>query len=287
VLRAYAPDPAPYRSSQAPAWLNELDFSVGQQHLRMGTRSLPADQWLVADEHAARELALRRRLLTEQRPLVFACTPLAEAAAGETAELVEHAVGRLAEDDHPLVRAARSVQEDLCLMVHHHGAWHLEGAALCFPSLWLLGEKLGRPLSMVHEPVAHYAEELSSRVDTFFDRLAPDRVVWRRNFSIWPELWLWAPCTSFDGMASDASELWIRSERQTLRRLPRSGAVLFTIRVQVTPTAVLSGRPDRAGDLAEWLSSPVGAERRRQLGSASEGLLARLREIAAGDESTI
>jgi dimethylamine monooxygenase subunit A len=282
VLRAYAPDPSHYRSSAAPAWLDELDLSVAEQHLRMGTRSLPAEQWLLSDEHAAEELALRRRLLREQRSLVFACTPHAEAAAREAAELVRQTIGALIEDDHPLARAGGSVQEDLCLVVHHHGAWHLEGAVLCFPSLWMLGEKLGRPLSNVHEPVAHYAEELSARVDTFFDRLPSDRLVWRRNFSVWPELWLWAPCTSFDeAFGGSPSDLWIRSERQTLRRLPQTGTILFTIRVQVTPVAVLADRPDRALDLATWLASPAGAERRRQLGAASAPLAAWLRDRAA------
>ncbi len=159
----------------------------------MGTRSLPASDWLVVDTHAAEEIALRRRLIAEQRELVFSCTSRAEAAAIEAAELIGGAVGDLGEDEHPLIRAGRQVQEDLCLVVQHDGIWHLEGAVLCFPSLWVLAEKMGRPLAMVHEPVAHYAEELSPRVDTFFDRLAPDRLVWRRNFSIWPVLWLWAP----------------------------------------------------------------------------------------------
>ena len=33
--------------------------------------------------------------------------------------------------------------------------------------------------------------------------------------------------------------MWLRVERQTLRRLPRSGAVLFTIRTYITPIATV------------------------------------------------
>jgi Protein of unknown function (DUF3445) len=40
----------------------------------------------------------------------------------------------------------------------------------------------------------------------------------------------------------------LRVERQTLRRLPRSGAIVFTIRVYMTPLAVLG--PGEAGRLA-------------------------------------
>jgi hypothetical protein len=67
--------------------------------------------------------------------------------------------------------------------------------------------------------------------------------------------------------------LWIRSERQTLRRLPASGAILFTIRVQMTPLTALTQRPDRARDLAAWLRAPIGDLRRRELGTRCAPLL--------------
>jgi hypothetical protein len=179
---------------------------------------------------------------------------------------------------HPLERAAAGVQEDLCLMVHHHGAWHLEGAVLCFPSMWVLSEKIGRPTTLVHAPVPHYADELSARVDTFFDRLTPAKPVWRRNFSLWPTNALWAPCHRLES-AAELDSWWVRSERQTLRRLPRSGAILFTIRVQMTPLSTLERRPDRARDLAAWLSAPIGESRRRELGALAVPLLEWLTQV--------
>jgi hypothetical protein len=158
-------------------------------------------------------------------------------------------------------------------MVCHDGAWHLEGAVLCFPSTWSLAEKLGGTATRIHAPVRHYADELSDRVDTFFDRLAPGKLVWRRNVSLWPACLLWVPHhaidpTLWDAPASDPSAplLWVRSERQTLRRLPDTGAILFTIRVQMAPLSILSTRPDRARDMALWLRSPSGEARRLQLG---------------------
>jgi dimethylamine monooxygenase subunit A len=129
----------------------------------------------------------------------------------------------------------------------------------------------------VHAPVAHYAEELGGRVDRFFDRLAPGKPVRRRNLSLWPACLLWVPTSRIDGELWDPPSndpavpgLWLRSERQTLRRLPRSGAILFTIRVQMAALAALADRPDRAGDLAMWLRSPGGESRRRELGPRLE-----------------
>jgi hypothetical protein len=152
-----------------------------------------------------------------------------------------------------------------------------------------LSEKLGRPLHAVHEPVPHYAEELSTRVTTFFDRLTPGKPVWRRNLSLWPCCLLWMPTTTIDRTLWDrapadpaAPRLWLRSERQTLRLLPASGAILFTIRVQMAPLSVLSGRPARARDLAAWLRGAGGENRRDQLGELLGPDLAWLDSIATG-----
>ncbi len=300
VLRAYAPDPDLYTPARPPAWLDEVDLSVGAGHARMGTRTLSEGAWLLQDELARDELLLRRRLLAEQRDQVFACTQRAEKPAQEVGDLVDRwlALHGAGSDDlpatrevHPLARTGARVQEDLCLMVHHDNAWRLEGAVLCFPSLWLLGEKLGRPTALVHEPVPYYAEELSQRVDTLFDRLPPGKLVWRRNVSVWPTLLLWAPChelepalyaaTGAEAGAEGAPPWWIRSERQTLRRLPDTGAILFTIRVQTVPIAVLADRPDRARDLAAWYRAPIGEVRRGQLGAHTDDLLTWLDHTSA------
>jgi dimethylamine monooxygenase subunit A len=301
LLRSYAPDPELYWPVDTPSWLDELDLSVTDAHARMGTRALTEDRWLLRDHLAPDELLLRRRLLAEQQAHVFACSPHAEEPAREVDQLVErwldthapghapgHAPDPAGDTDHPLARAGGRVQEDLCLMVHHDDAWRLEGAVLCFPSLWRLSEKLGLPTALVHAPVPYYAEELSQKVDTLFERFPAGKVVWRRNVSVWPALVLWAPCHTLDpSLYADAlprdevPPLWIRSERQTLRRLPDSGAILFTIRVQTVPIAVLAERTDRARDLASWFRAPIGAVRRGQLGTHLEPMLAWLDQVSA------
>ena len=55
----------------------------------MGTRALPAADWLVRDDLARTEIALRRRLLAEQREHVLACRAFAEEAATETGRLMD------------------------------------------------------------------------------------------------------------------------------------------------------------------------------------------------------
>jgi hypothetical protein len=125
-----------------------------------------------------------------------------------------------------------------------------DAASLCFPSYWRLGDKVGRPLGDVHGPVAHYADELAAKVDAFLARLRPDRPVWRRNWSVHDDPAYFLPDPTPPRQVEPPEGLWLRSERQTLRRLATPDAVLFTIRTQQVPLDALAERPDVAHRLA-------------------------------------
>lgn len=239
----------------APAWLDELPVQPGPPWLAMATRTLDPAAWLIVDDDRDRDLVRKQVLLAERPGEVFAAldTPAVAAASVEVLDLVLEATGAavVPPDLHPLDAAGRLVQEDLCLMVLRDGAPHLDAASLCFPSYWRLADKLARPMAAVHAPVAHYGTELATKVDTFLQRLRPDRPVWRRNWSVHddPSYFLPGPTPLRDVVPPEG--LYLRSERQTLRRLTRADAVLFTIRTQQVPLAVLAERPDVAHRLAE------------------------------------
>jgi hypothetical protein len=108
--------------------------------------------------------------------------------------------------------------------------------------------------------VAHYDSELSDRVDRLHDRLTVDRPVWRRNWFVSPtdELHLPAEPQGLvipSEIGPDGTPMWIRSERQTLRLLPRTGAILFTSRVQLAPLGVLRERVDLARKMLDTVRS--------------------------------
>ena len=212
-------------------------------------------------------MALKRQLLAERPDEVFAARPGSEAAATEVLELIgawlaAHPPGDRAAPMgtdstglHPLDRAGRLVQEDLCLLMPTDGRYLLEAASLCFPSHWRLSEKLGRSVGAIHGPVHHYGAELEAKVDTFFERLRPDRPVVRRNLSIHShdDLFRPEPHESPESFAPDVTgldQVWLRSERQTLVRLAPTGAVLFTIKTQQCPVSVLAQRREVAWALA-------------------------------------
>lgn len=250
-------------------WIDEIAWPAdGPPWLAMGLARIRPQQWLLPDARRAVELAERAELLDRSHRTVFAALDGTDVAAAETLATVlawerEHAVD-LAEVPvdgslNPLEAAGRRTQEDLVVMVPHGDQYHLDAAVLCFPSHWQLLDKLGGSATAIHRPVPGYGHELAHKVDRFLDRLRPDVIVARRNWSVHDDDQLHAPYPPVDPapVSADAvgSSLWLRSERQTLRRLPDSGAVLFTIRVQQAPFSAFVEHPVAAGRLARRLDA--------------------------------
>jgi len=193
-------------------------------------------EWLVRDEEGKEQIALKQRLLAERHDDVFNALPATEDACSEILDEIGIGNRPLFRRVHPLEEAALLVQEDLCVLVD--GV--LVAGCVCFPSHWRLADKIGRPVTEIHARVPGYDTELASKVDTFLARLPRDTVMARRNFTIHERADLFAPDIP-PLLGVPPSEQWLRSERQTLSRLPETGAVLFTIRTQQTQLGGLSG----------------------------------------------
>lgn len=243
-------------TSAAP-WLDELSFEPGPPWHAMGTRALPEGRWLLADEHRPADLARKQALLDTAHDLVAGARAGSEEATREAARLVA-ATAAAPLDPHrqPLEAAALLVQEDLCVLNRAAEGWVLVAGVVCFPSMWRLPDKLALHVTAVHGPVPAYEAELAERVDRFLDRLRPERPVWRRNWLLHDsnELHLPDPPVPHP-RRSVPGDLWLRSERQVLRRLPETGAILFTIRTQQAPLAVLARRPELAAAMAGAIRS--------------------------------
>ncbi|KAF4305565.1 hypothetical protein GTA08_BOTSDO06176 [Botryosphaeria dothidea] len=166
-----------------------------------------------------------------------------------------------------LVVAAKLVQDDVILMVERDdGQFHLDAGAVCLPGFWRLREKFGLSLDELHfeAGVPHYEQKLRKSMNRFFKSMTPEKAVTRNNFFIqiddglhWShrmgdqngdEVASWATADSAD---LKLEEIYFRSERQTLRRLPRSGALMFTVRTYFEPVTVIAKEPHVPGRLAE------------------------------------
>ncbi|KAA9009509.1 DUF3445 domain-containing protein [Histidinibacterium aquaticum] len=209
--------------------------------------------WITVDGAYAAQIAERARLMAERPGEVLCVTEGAEPAV---AELVATVRAALVEDprfsvDGEIVRCpdGRAVRlgpgaglpelgailaEDLCLLEKRGEEHVLIAAALCFPAGWTLAEKIGRPLSRIHRPVPPYDDEIARRVQRFFDAARPGRPLWRANlhgYSV-PDLFL--PQREDEPKTKvQAEPRYLRSERQTVLRLPESEAVLFAIHTTV------------------------------------------------------
>jgi dimethylamine monooxygenase subunit A len=222
----------------------------------------PAD-WLMRDATFAAQMAARDALIAERPGEVMALLPGAEAAAVELLEVVLAAVARdpgyavgtdavirpdgvtVALSGDPVATAGRLVQEDLLILDRPDDAaeHRLAGGVLCFPARWSLAQKMARGLLGVHRPVPFYADALGARVQRLFDAIRPERPLWRANWVLHNDPALFHPAREEEKGRRDirAPRLWLRVERQSLLRLPRTGAVVFGIRTFCAPLDRLTG----------------------------------------------
>ena len=281
-----------------PAWLDDMRLEPAPPFVTMGTRSLDLERWLTVDGDRDADLTYKARLLALTRSTVAGAvsperadsmTPADEALRLIREWLTDRGITPATPvgDEHPLIEAARLVQEDLAIMQRIDGLWVLTAGVVCFPSHWTVSDKIGLPLDGIHVPVAHYESELSERVDRFHDRLMPQSPVWRRNWSVIPTSELHLPAYGYpwkvvDSIHADGSPMHIRSEYQTLRRLPESGAILFTIRIQRAPLGVLRQRRDLAAKMLAAIETWDAPKRRyASTGSTLDALADWLRPIAS------
>ena len=222
--------------------------------------------------------------------------------AREGPRVTVHPTGTVIDNDDPgdvpLAAAARLVQEDLVLMREGAGGYRIAAAALCFPSSWSLAEKFGKAMPEIHEGVPGFNDtRMGAMVARIFDNLPVDRPSWRLNWSLYPgpELHNPRPRIIDPDRLVDEEEtgaLHVRVERQTLRRLPTSGDILFTIRVHHDPVAAFAGHP-RGRELARGLREQLLALDEAQAAykgltavrSRIAELLARLSDTARDDGS--
>ena len=214
-----------------------------------GTQPLDPSHWIERDEKADAEIAYRRRLISERRNAVFAQTSGSEPAQAELyAALTAHLGTDGPPDPSPLVRAGSMVQEDFCILEQREAGaeYILSAAILCFPSRWSLAEKIGHPLTAIHDPVPDYTDGVGKRVNRLFEAIKPAHPLWRANWTVHSSDELHQPSDDFRAASDPNAPLYIRVERQTFIRLPKTQAVIFGIRTYIDPLTTLS-RDEAAG----------------------------------------
>ena len=249
----------------------------------MGLRSLDESVWLERNDQFDEDIALKRHLYETQFEQVFQSNEQGLAGSLETFELIANHLEIDAPADveesesHPLIQASLLVQEDLCIMSNVNNQWKLTAASVCFPSRWDLKQKINTDLFQIHHTVPHYEQRIGAATDAMFYKFTEDRPVWRLNWTILNRPDLYQPASSHNAeqdseidqlvnvqrfaetqnqsdLAEFAAHHYLRIERQTLRCLPSSKDVLFTIRTYVDSLANLAiEHPEFQSNLGETL----------------------------------
>lgn len=250
-------------------WRERGSVVDGEFRWRLGIRPLDLANWIEFGSDSEGHdgwLADKARILADHHAIAFATLDDIEPEANEIANavvdhLVEHAPDRPRDIDpslHPLDGAGRLVPEDLVVMVEREGRLVFGGGSVCFPNRWDLRSKLGRTMAEVHAPVADLNQQLDTNIDQFLARLRPERPFWRLGWGIIDVADGFTP-TDDSGPPRpadpDPSEMFVRVERETLRRFPDTNCVLFTIRTYVAPLTSVIAEADSAGPLAAALDA--------------------------------
>ncbi len=247
--------------------------------LKMGLAKLTESEWLQPDP----DLAARAQGFSVF-PDGIQLTPASQAPGAELAAMLGVTGG--------LPGAAASHHEDMCLLIRlpDEEQYRLIGAAVAWPSDWTPADKVGLSLRAVHESIDGYSDQLARGVDHLMASLKPGVIFGRANWFIAAtnaKHWVAdPPDEAFAQVTADnaGETLFVRSERQTLRRLPDTGAIVFTIGIYIAPLGELSWENQQR--LATTMTALIDGEgERRGAGAYAPALIGyadRQREITEG-----
>lgn len=164
-----------------------------------------------------------------------------------------------------LIDLVKTIEEDFIILLKDPSKEHeidgteyyFKAGVFAFAAGFNPRDRFDTPLSFIHHPIPGYEAKLKMSMNRFFDKLQPHRFVTRANFSVQTHGKYYVDDSNKGHNLPDDVEqkpiayedldfengVHYRSERQTLTKLPKSGAVVFTIRTYLTPMAELKNEP--------------------------------------------
>lgn len=169
------------------------------------------------------------------------------------------------------------IEEDFIILLPGEEEYVFKSGCFTFPSGFDPLDKFNKPITSIHEPVPDYRTKLKSPMNKFFSKMRNYTYVRRNNWTIQVHNKLAVmgaeskgkedeQMVAFDPEKLDFSkEVFFRTERQILTRLPRSGAICFTIRTYVYPMSQIREEIRRYDlcDAIEGMQWSVGQYKRK------------------------
>ncbi|KAK5221131.1 hypothetical protein LTR72_006690 [Exophiala xenobiotica] len=143
----------------------------------------------------------------------------------------------------------QTVDEDFLFLLPEEDSddpkYVLEAYVTVCPSGFDPAQKIGKRLAAIHDPVPGYSSKLEGSMDRFFSKIEVGKYVRRVNWAITTntELYAAGKGTTHAHEGDEVQELkevdvdktFVRCERQTLHRLPKSKALVFAFHTYLYP----------------------------------------------------
>ncbi|GKU04293.1 unnamed protein product [Fusarium langsethiae] len=261
-------------------------------HITMAIQSNIPSELITIDEDYLDRITQRRSIIATHGSTVHGCIPGGDAAVRElyTYLLSEQlpkrfpTIFQLSQDNSSCMNLAtgmsfpttpqgstdaalrvlgETIEEDFFLLQQTPDGHQSIAFMCCFPSGFDPSTKLGKTLVEIHAPVPSY-EKIGSSMERFFAKLEVGKSVKRTNWSVQTHTELFncqgnhitGDDTYEHDEDVDIEKTFLRIELQTLTRLPKTSAVLFSFKTYLYPVRQIKeeGLGSAFADAIEGLS---------------------------------
>lgn len=176
---------------------------------------------------------------------------------------------------------SRFLEEDFILLFpdpenYDTDEYIFKGGVFAFAAGFDPVERFQTPLTTIHGPVPEYRTKLKPQMNKFFEKLKKGTIVKRNNWSIQThnKIFVIGANKGVEGEEIKSlnpdeldfkRQVFFRSERQTLTRLPKTGTIVFGIRTYLTPMWDIreEGLGDELIGGIEGMQETIGQYKRR------------------------
>ncbi|OPB43387.1 hypothetical protein A0O28_0105780 [Trichoderma guizhouense] len=264
-------------------------------HITMALQADSPSELITIDSEYLDRVSLRRQIIAQHGDMVHACLPAGIEAVRELHQFLlrdylptrfptmfqlrdegRHldnlVTGRsfptAAPEDEDAAAALRvlgeTVEEDMFLLMGEPEGHRAVAFLCCFPSGFDPSTKVGKLLREIHTPVPSY-EKIGPSMERFFSKIEVGKNVKRTNWSMQTHSDLFHydrhdQHKSDEPVATeeiDMSKTYARIELQTLSRLPKTRAILFSFKTYLYPVESLKkeGLGPQVADAIEGLKT--------------------------------
>ncbi|MFK7793974.1 MAG: DUF3445 domain-containing protein [Gammaproteobacteria bacterium] len=280
-------------------------FNGSKDRLRLGLSLIPASEWIQYEDDFSDRILEKKYLIREQHNRVIQCVDGSAAAQNELLQNIVSYISKYKEDiftvtektvnshadnheyefskyeSNPLELVSYLVPDDFCLLEKFNDDYRLIAASVCNPTYWELSEKVGHPLKNIHSPIPNLENKIGRMIRHFFANLKVDDYFQRANWFLMttPELPLFKDSFNQSSETENLNidnigeKLFLRSERQSFRKLPKTENIAFGIKIYVAPLNIVKQYSAIAEDLIIAINT-MSVEQKQLLGINSyENLL--------------